>query len=114
MMPKKDRTTEQYLRAGVSARLLKAVWCEFREIETVLFAPEIDALIKLRHRIDIFISRAEDRMFADHPELSNEYLDVFYGGLDTKPRNEVDRMILIRVRERLEKLLEVVNAGIGD
>ena len=48
-------------------------------------------------------------MFRDHPEVSNEYLDVFYGDMGFEPRNEVDRDVIEIARNIANELFERKN-----
>ena len=48
-------------------------------------------------------------MFHDHPQLSNEYLDVFYGNTDSTPRNRVDEKVLGIARGVTHELFEGKN-----
>ena len=51
-------------------------------------------------------SRADDNMFHDHPEISNEYMDVFYGAVSGKPRNAVDAEVIARAKETADGLFK--------
>ena len=96
MLKKKDRTVEQYLRAG-------AYTCVFRALTTghgfmpnlsaVLSHADTEKLIRLVRDIRTIFLKAETNMFKDHPQLTNKYLDVFAndGG---EQRNEVGEEIV--------------------
>ena len=55
-------------------------------------------------RIDEVCSKVEDELLRDYPDLSNEYIDVFYGSADLSPRNDVDRQVMAIARKAAEKL----------
>lgn len=74
------------------------------EISTVLSASDQDMMLRALDKIDLACSRAEDNMFRDHPELSDQYVDVFYGGTDSRPRNELDAEMIRRAREAADEL----------
>ena len=81
MQSRKDRTVERYMRAGAAMRLFKTVY-------------------------DQVCSDTEDRMFLEHPDLSNEYLDVFYGVVSNDTRTDVDRKVVKMAQEMTEQLFE--------
>lgn len=80
------------------------------DISRVLSAADQDKLIRALGKIDEICSRVEDNMFHDHPQLSNQYLDVFYGSTDGRPRNEVDEKIIDMAKEAADGLFK----GKGD
>lgn len=43
-------------------------------------------------------------MFRDYPQLSNEYIDVFYGNVESEPRNDVDKKVIEMAREAADGL----------
>ena len=45
-------------------------------------------------------------MFRDHPDLTDEYLDVFYGSTEMEPRNDVDRKVIAMAREAADGLFK--------
>jgi len=45
-------------------------------------------------------------MFHDHPEISNEYLDVFYGNFNGKPRNAVDAEVMEKAKEKADEFFK--------
>ena len=101
MVQKNKRTINVYLQAGASARLYKEA---ARDISKVLPSADTDKLLKLLNRIDAICSKAEDSMFRDHPDLSDEYLDTFYGDLRTEPRNDTDKKVIDLARETAQEL----------
>lgn len=76
------------------------------DISAVLSAQDQDKLMRAMDKIGEVCSHAEDNMFRDHPELSNNYVDVFYGSTDGGPRNDVDRRVLEMAREAADELFE--------
>ena len=99
----RQRTIDDYKEAGAWMRLLKAVLtstyvscskvARVKEYENPLWSAE--------KKIEQVCSRAEDNMFGDFPELSNEYIDVFYGAPDSHCRNDVDS-------EQVELMIKLV------
>lgn len=55
-------------------------------------------------RVNQVCSDAEDRMFREHPELGDEYIDVFYGALKNDTRNDVDKKVVQMAHEMSEHL----------
>ena len=95
MLNRSKRTIEKYKLAGAETRLFKALCARLAvDVGGVLSNSDMDKLIRAIDRIHEVCSRAEDSMFRDHPEVSNEYLDVFYGDMGFEPRNEVDREVI--------------------
>lgn len=87
----RNRTMEQYKLAGAEMRLLKTLMSKtLVDCSCVLSAADQDKLTRACGRIREVCSHAEDNMFHDFPDLNNDYIDVFYGGTSTKPRNTVD------------------------
>jgi hypothetical protein len=107
MIYKKERTLDLYKEAGAEMRLFMALAdILVLHISQVLLAPDTDKFLRAIQKIDEVRSRAEDNMFHDHPELSNEYLDVFYGNFIEKPRNAVDEEIRALAKEKTDELFK--------
>lgn len=107
MIAKKDRNIDVYKNAGAYMRLLKTAGTKaLIEISKVLYAKDTDRLIKALNTIDEICSRAEYNMFRDYPDLSNEYIDVFYGDVSDIPRNDVDEEIINLAREKADELFK--------
>lgn len=66
----------------------------------ILPAAETDRFMKLIDKIEDVASEAEKQMFTDHPELSGEYTDVFYGNLSGAPRTDVDAEVIRLAKEQ--------------
>jgi len=95
MLSKKERTMERYKKAGAEMRLLKTLGGNTAvDLSLVLSAADTDKFLKALRMIEEVSVRAEDNMFRDHPELPDEYVDVFFGDTDKKPRNSVDEMMI--------------------
>lgn len=95
MLQKKDRTIDEYKRAGAEMRLFKELSAKLVvDLSKVLSAPDFDKMHRALRRIDEVCSRAEDNMFHDYPKLGNDYLSVFYGSVGDTPRNAVDEEII--------------------
>lgn len=107
MIGKKNRTIETYLRAGAEVRLYKEVYHHMmRAIEPALYTKDIDKLIRIENEIGIIAIRAENNMFRDYPELSDDYLCVFHGDIHSNPRNEVDKVVMNMAQEIARNLCE--------
>ena len=107
MLKRNERSLESYLKAGAEMRLYKAIITRLAiDISTVISAADQDRLLDTASKVARICSRAEDKMFADYPELSGEYLDVFYGPLNDSPRNDVDRQVVEMAREAADGLFE--------
>lgn len=107
MIYKKERTIDLYKEAGAEMRLFRILGDILAiHISRVLSASDSDKFMRALQRIDEVRSRAEDNMFHDHPDLSNEYLDVFYGNFSEKPRNTVDEEIRALAKEKTDELFK--------
>lgn len=110
MLAKKNRTIDEYKQAGAEMRLFKNLGVKLAvDISKVLSAQDQDMLCRALHRIDEVCSRAEDNMFRDFPELSNDYIDVFYGNVNNSPRNQVEAEQIARARQVADELFERKN-----
>lgn len=95
MLNKNCRNIEVYMKAGALMRLYKTLAGKLlTEISKVLSAADQDMLMNAMKKIDAVCSRAEDNMFRDYPDLPSIYIDVFYGGTNSEPRNEIDAEII--------------------
>lgn len=107
MINKKERTIDVYKQAGAEMRLFSELGGRLAiHISQVLSAPDTDKFMRALRRIDEVCSRADDNMFHDHPEISNEYMDVFYGAVSGKPRNAVDEEVIARAKETADGLFK--------
>lgn len=96
ILPKKERTLDVYLNVGAHVRLAKnTAGKAYVALGKVL---KSDELAKVRRALDLLddaVSKAEDRMYCDHPEISgNGYTSVFYGALDIEPRSSTEKEVL--------------------
>lgn len=95
MIRKNNRTLEMYKNAGAKMRLFKELGTKLMvDLSPLLSAKDNDKLHKIMNEVSGICSHAEDNMFSDFPELSNEYIDVFYGTTSMQPRNDVDKEII--------------------
>lgn len=95
MLPVKNRTIELYKQVGAEFRLMKEVTAKLCvDASKVLTPAETDSMMRALGRLDQTCSKAEDHMFKDHPEVSNEYLSVFYGDLSDSSNNPIDEEII--------------------
>ncbi len=106
MLRKEERTVDRYMKAGASVRLARAVIARMVEdIGGLVPAFEQERMMRTINRLEDVFSKAEDNMFRDHPRLSNEYLDVFYGSIGLAPRSDVDSIVMELAREEIDGLL---------
>lgn len=97
---------EKYMKAGASFRLMKVIIMELHvKMSQYFSAADRRQFDKAMKAINEICSDLDDRMFKDHPELSSDYLDVFYGSLDHEPRNPVDAKVIEMAWEALDELL---------
>ncbi len=83
------------MKAGAMMRLYRTLGGKLlTEISGVLSAPDTDKLSRAMHKIDQVAFAAEDNLFRDYPELTDEYLDVFTGTTADEPGNDVDRKVI--------------------
>ena len=101
MIQKNRRTVDTYMKVGAKMGTRTAV-----EISQVLSATDTQKLMRALDKVDEICSKAEDNMFRDHPDLSDEYLDVFYGSTEMEPRNDVDRKVIAMAREAADGLFK--------
>ena len=107
MLKKDERTIDTYMKAGAEMRLFKTLGTRMAsDISRVISASDRRKLARALGTVDEICSRAEDNMFRDYPELSAEYIDVFYGCTGNEPRNSVDRKVLGMAREAADGLFE--------
>lgn len=104
---KTDRDADLYLKIGAMMRLLHQINIDVSILASgVLKAKDIDQWTRAEQKIELIRSRAEDYMFEDHPELSNDYLNAFYGSLFEESDSEVDRKAAEIVESYLRDFLE--------
>lgn len=107
MNTKKDRTLEEYKRAGSEMRLFKTLGSKVTvDLSKVLSAADTDKLIRALSKIDEVCCRADDNLFRDYPEVGNEYTDVFYGSVGAAPRNALDAEMIERARVTADELFK--------
>jgi len=107
MERKVDRTMDKYMRAGAMMRLYKTLGSKLAiEISKVQSAQDQDMLRRSMERVSAVCSKAEDNMFSDHPDLSSEYINVFYGSTNGKPVNQVDKEVIGLAREIADELFD--------
>lgn len=107
MIHKRERTLDLYKEAGAEMRLFRTLGVILAiHISRVLSTPDTDKFLRALRRIDEVRSRAEDNMFHDHPEISNEYLDVFYGNFKGRPRNAVDAEVMAKAKEKADEIFK--------
>lgn len=88
-------------------RLFKSLGARLiTDLGSILLTTDQDKLIRAFRKIQEVCSNAEDNMFKDYPNLSNDYIDVFYGDVGNEPRNEVDKQIISKAKEVSDGLFE--------
>ena len=104
----KKRTMDDYKLAGAYMRLLKTILSSTHcACGAVLNTKDSDRFFTIEKTISQLSSRAEDNMFTDFPELGNEHIDIFYGAVGNKPRNDIDR-------EQVERAIALVQEAFRD
>ena len=94
ILPKKDRTLEMYKQIGAQVRLMKEV-----NVNTACLLGGVlssNEYAKVRRALSLLneaVSRADDRLFHDHPYVGDEYTRVFYGSLKDTPASPLDEEI---------------------
>ncbi|MCH4027321.1 MAG: hypothetical protein LKE84_00220 [Lachnospiraceae bacterium] len=107
MQSRKDRTVERYMRAGAAMRLFKTVYGEvITTLSKVMPKQDVEKIVRAMDKVEQVCSDTEDRMFLEHPDLSNEYIDVFYGDVRNDTRTDVDRKVVKMAHEMTEQLFE--------
>ena len=105
MLNKDERTIAVYMKAGALMRLYKTIGAKlFDAVGMVISAADRKKLLCALHGIGSVCSNAEDNMFRDHPNLSDQYTNVFYGSTESEPRSDVDKAVLAMVRETAEEI----------
>ena len=103
MMIKNNQALDVYMQAGALMRLYKTIGAElYTAVGKVISAADRKKLLRALHGIDTVCSNAEDNMFRDHPHLSDQYTNVFYGSTELEPRNDVDKTVLAIAKETAE------------
>ena len=93
------------MQAGALMRLYKTIGAElYTTVGKVISRADRKKLLHALHGIDAVCSNAEDNMFRDHPYLSDQYTNVFYGTTESETRSEVDKAVLAIAKETAEKI----------
>lgn len=104
----KERSTENFLRAGAMLQLLKHVLSHtMTEAQYVITRKEMDKLYAAQRAIDKVCSDTEDIMFKSRFKIDDFPEDpehVFYGSFSRGPRSDTDREVLRLIREYLDHL----------
>lgn len=100
MLKKNERTLESYMKAGAEMRLYKTLGAKlWTDCGRLVTADDRKKMMSAFAVIDRVCSNAEDSMFRDYPELTDQYTDVFYGATDIEPRHEVDKQVINLAKE---------------
>ena len=106
-MKKQKKTLDEYKDMGAKFRVFKTMTCQLSvDASPFLLTSQWQKLQKAVDTIAAFASPIEDKMFRDYPELSDEYVDVFYGATDNDTRNEVDAEVVDRAKKFCDSLFE--------
>lgn len=107
MNNQKNRSLEQYMLVGAEMRLFKEIGTRLCvDASEVLTVPETEKLLRVRNKIDTICSDIEGQMFQYHPEINDDYVDVFYGNLHDEPRTAVDAEVVKKARAVIEKIFK--------
>ena len=93
------KTLEQYKELGAMFRTYKTMAAKL-SVSASPFLTKVkwQKLQKAIDTIGSFASELEDKMFEEHPEITDEYVDVFYGATTNEPRNELDAEMVERAK----------------
>ena len=107
IIAKEDRTLEAYKRAGAQVRLMKAAAVNAAvALGGVLTSDEYAKVRRALSLLDEAVSRADDRLFLDHPGIGDDYTRVFYGHLGGDPISPLDGEVRQLAREYADGLFE--------
>ena len=105
MTIKNNQALDVYMQAGALMRLYKTIGAElYTTVGKVISAADRKKLLYALHGIDAVCSNVENNMFRDHPDLSRQYTDVFYGSTELEPRSGVDKAVLAIAKETAEEI----------
>lgn len=94
MLDKKYRTIDDYKKAGAKMRLFKYLGVMlYSDLIKIMNKSDLKIFSQVQDRTEAVCSRAEDNMFDDFPDISDDYLNVFYGHIDSSLRDEIDEEI---------------------
>lgn len=100
MLHKNRRTLDIYKKVGAEMRLLKTLLTKVLvDGDAILKQRDIDDLDAAYNKIGEVCGAADGYMFKDHPEVSDEYLHVFYGGTNAEPVDDLEKELLDIARE---------------
>ena len=104
--PRRERKLDVYLNVGAQVRLAKdAVGKAYVALGKVLSSVELKKVRRALDLLDGAVSKAENRMFCDYPEISGKgYTSVFYGTVGMEPRSQVEQEVLRRAKKCAEDL----------
>ena len=112
MLSEKNRTVERYLEAGAMIRFLKSVFTNTVTVMAPLMtSKDLEYMLKAHDRLEEISMRTENRMFNDHPRLSTDYYNVFYGDKTTEPRSDVDKEVLRLMLKYATRTCGEINTG---
>ena len=104
-MQKHKKTLEQYMELGAKFRTFKTMASKLCvDASQFMSRDDWNRMQKAVEKIAAYASSIEDEMFREYPELSDEYVDVFYGATTNEPRGSVDANIVERAKKFCEQL----------
>ena len=107
ILSKNERTLETYVHIGARARLCKAAAVNAAvALGGVLTSDEYAKVRRALSLLDEAVSRADDRMFRDHPGIGDDYACVFYGHLGGEPISPIDRETRLLAKNYADELFK--------
>ena len=105
ILAKKERTLETYKQIGAEVRLCKAAATKAAcALGGVLTSDEYAKVRRALSLLDEAVSNADDRLFRDHPDVGDEYTNVFYGYLGGEPTSPLDEEVRTLAKEYADGL----------
>lgn len=101
---KKNANIEDYIALGADAKLLNAISRKIICNDSLLLE-ETDKISKHIKAIEDILKKQENQMFTKWPQLTDDYLRVFYGSLKDV-RNPIDRQVADLAKQSAEQLFE--------
>ena len=103
---KKHATLEDYMALGADIRLLRALLIKMVSNKMLLLS-ESSTLSRCLDMIDNFKGDQENKMLDAYPDLSNDYLRIFYGPVNREPEDEnVDKVVIELAKKTAEDLFK--------
>lgn len=108
MVSKKERTMENYVKAGAAIRLLKEVYVNaVVEVSKILPVKNLRKFESFDTTLNTVSSLAEEQLYRDYPDLGKEGLHVFYGCMNTGRVDELDKKVVTEAKNEIEKMFSL-------